>query len=99
MSDWRTPAIRGVGMLIESVRGFSVTYSQQIFPDFDGDPTLPEETSVIISGFGSGFSNVFEDQTDTAGTQIAVGDYLVTPWGDANLTPFVGFLDPAVPSA
>lgn len=86
-------------MLIESVRGFSVTYSEQIFPDFDGDPTLPEETSFIISGFGSGFSNVFEDQTDTAGTQIAVGDYLVTPWGDANLTPFVDFLDPAVPSA
>lgn len=53
---------------------------------------LPENTGFLIEEFGSGYGNVLEESMNTAGTDVTVGDFLLTPFGDENITPIVEFL-------
>jgi hypothetical protein len=52
---------------------------------------LPENTGFLIEEFGAGYGNVLEEQMNDAGTSTIVGDYLLTPFGDENITPIVDF--------
>jgi hypothetical protein len=58
-----------------------------------GEPgtLLPENTGFLVEEFGAGYGNVLEEQMNDAGTSATVGDYLLTPFGDENITPIVDF--------
>ena len=53
---------------------------------------LPENTGFLIEEFGAGYGNVLEESMNAAGTSDTVGDFLLTPFGDENITPIVDFL-------
>jgi hypothetical protein len=52
---------------------------------------LPENTGLLIKEFGVGYGNVLEDSMNDAGTSATFGDFLLTPFGDENITPIVDF--------
>jgi hypothetical protein len=53
---------------------------------------LPENTGFLVEEFGAGYGNVLEESMNAAGTSTTVGDFLLTPFGDENITPIVDFL-------
>jgi hypothetical protein len=53
---------------------------------------LPENTGFLIEEFGAGYGNVLEESMNDAGTSATIGDFLLTPFGDENITPIVDFL-------
>jgi hypothetical protein len=53
---------------------------------------LPENTGFLVEEFGAGYGNVLEESINAAGTSDTVGDFLLTPFGDENITPIVDFL-------
>jgi hypothetical protein len=53
---------------------------------------LPENTGFLIEEFGSGYGNVLEESMNAAGTSATVGDFILTPFGDENITRIVDFL-------
>jgi hypothetical protein len=55
---------------------------------------LPESTSFLIDEFGLGYGNVFEESMNSAGTSATVGDFILTPFGDENITPIVDLFLP-----
>jgi hypothetical protein len=71
---------------------FGNPYGEDI--DVAGVPgtLLPENTGFLVEEFGAGYGNVLEESMNTAGTDVTVGDFLLTPFGDENITPIVEFL-------
>jgi hypothetical protein len=55
---------------------------------------LPEPTGFLVDEFGLGYGNVFEESMNTAGTSATVGDFILTPFGDENITPILALLFP-----
>jgi hypothetical protein len=53
---------------------------------------LPENTGFLVEEFGAGYGNVLEESMNAAGTSDTVGDFILTPFGDENITPIVDFL-------
>jgi hypothetical protein len=53
---------------------------------------LPENTGFLVEEFGGGWGNVLEEAMNSTGTSDTVGDFLLTPFGDDNITPIVDFL-------
>jgi hypothetical protein len=53
---------------------------------------LPENTGFLVEEFGAGYGNVLEESFNAAGTSATVGDYILTPFGDENISPIVNFL-------
>jgi hypothetical protein len=109
--------ISSLGIPVDTFTG-SVEYSPVSSPlDLFGSPyvedinvagtpgtLLPENTGFLIEEFGAGYGNVLEESMNNAGTSATVGDFLLTPFGDENITPIVEFLlnytgsAPAVPA-
>ncbi len=56
--------------------------------DTTGTP-VPEGTGFLLDEFGFGFGNVFESSENVANTAYTVGDFLLTPYGDINISPIV----------
>jgi hypothetical protein len=48
--------------------------------------------AAAVEEFGSGYGNVLEESMNAAGTSDTVGDFLLAPFGDENITPIVDFL-------
>jgi hypothetical protein len=48
----------------------------------------------LISEFGLGYGNVFEESMTSAGTSATVGDFILTPFGNENITPIVDLFLP-----
>lgn len=70
-------------------------YSEEITTLGGTGTVLPDEpTSFLISEFGLGYGNVFEESMNTAGTSATVGDFILTPFGDENITPIVDLFLP-----
>jgi hypothetical protein len=71
---------------------FGSPYVENI--DVTGVPgtLLPENTGFLIEEFGGGYGNVLEEAMNAAGTSDTIGDYILTPFGDENITPIVDFL-------
>jgi len=70
-------------------------YSEEITTLGGTGTVLPDEpTSFLISEFGFGYGNVFEESMNTAGTSATVGDFVLTPFGDDNITPIVDLFLP-----
>jgi hypothetical protein len=70
-------------------------YSEEITTLGGTGTVLPDEpTSFLIDEFGFGYGNVFEESMNTAGTSATVGDFVLTPFGDDNITPIVDFFLP-----
>jgi hypothetical protein len=71
---------------------FGSPYVENI--DVTGVPgtLLPEYTGFLVEEFGGGYGNVLEEAMNTAGTSATVGDFILTPFGDENITPIVDFL-------
>jgi len=70
-------------------------YSEEITTLGGTGTVLPDEpTSFLISEFGLGYGNVFEESMNSAGTSATVGDYILTPFGDENITPIVDLFLP-----
>ena len=76
-------------------------YSEEITTLGGTGTVLPDEpTSFLIDEFGLGYGNVFEESMNTAGTSATVGDFVLTPFGDENITPIVDlFLPPGITDA
>ena len=55
---------------------------------------LPESTAFLVDEFGLGYGNVFEESMNSAGTSATVGDFVLTPFGDKNITPIVDLFLP-----
>ena len=55
---------------------------------------LPESTGFLIDEFGLGYGNVLEESMNSAGTSATVGDFILTPFGDENITPIVDLFLP-----
>ena len=73
--------------------GFGSGYSEEIFTSGGTGTVLPDEfTGFLIDEFGFGYGNVFEESMNTAGTSTTVGDFVLTPFGNENITPIVDFL-------
>jgi hypothetical protein len=71
-------------------------YSEEITTLGGTGTVLPDEpTSFLISEFGLGYGNVFEESMNTAGTSATVGDFVLTPFGDENITPIVDLFLPS----
>ena len=70
-------------------------YSEEITTLGGTGTVLPDEpTSFLVSEFGFGYGNVFEESMNTAGTSATVGDFVLTPFGDDNITPIVDLFLP-----
>ncbi len=70
-------------------------YSEEITTLGGTGTVLPDEpTSFLIDEFGFGYGNVFEESMNTAGTSATVGDFVLTPFGDENITPIVDLFLP-----
>ena len=70
-------------------------YSEEITTLGGTGTVLPDEpTSFLVSEFGFGYGNVFEESMNSAGTSATVGDYILTPFGDENITPIVDLFLP-----
>ena len=69
-------------------------YSEEITTLGSPGTLLPEPTSFLVDEFGFGYGNVFEESMNTAGTSATVGDYILTPFGDENITPIVDLFLP-----
>jgi hypothetical protein len=52
---------------------------------------VPENTGFLVTEFGSGYGNVLAESMNSAGTDLTVGDFILTPFGDENITPIVDF--------
>ncbi len=76
-------------------------YSEEIATLGGTGTVLPDEpTSFLISEFGFGYGNVFEESMNSAGTSATVGDFILTPFGSENITPIVDlFLPPGITDA
>jgi hypothetical protein len=73
--------------------GLSGGYSEEIFTSGGTGTVLPAEfTGFLIDEFGFGYGNVFEESMNTAGTSTTVGDFILTPFGNENITPIIDFL-------
>lgn len=70
--------------------GYGGSYSEEITTLGGTGTVLPDEpTTFIIDEFGFGYGNVFEGSVNTAGTATTVGDFVLTPYGADNITPFI----------
>jgi hypothetical protein len=70
-------------------------YSEEITTLGGTGTVLPDEpTGFLISEFGLGYGNVFEESMNSAGTSATVGDFVLTPFGDENITPIVDLFLP-----
>jgi hypothetical protein len=70
-------------------------YSEEITTLGGTGTVLPDEpTGFLISEFGLGYGNVFEESMNSAGTSATVGDFILTPFGDENITPIVDLFLP-----
>ncbi len=70
-------------------------YSEEITTLGGTGTVLPDEpTGFLIDDFGLGYGNVFEESMNTAGTSATVGDFILTPYGDENITPIVDLFLP-----
>jgi len=70
-------------------------YSEEITTLGGTGTVLPDEpTSFLISEFGLVYGNVFEESMNSAGTSATVGDFILTPFGDENITPIVDLFLP-----
>ena len=75
--------------------GFGGGYSEEITTLGGTGTVLPDEpTAFLIDQFGFGYGNVFEESMNSAGTSATVGDYILTPFGDENITPIVDLFLP-----
>ncbi|OYV24270.1 MAG: hypothetical protein B7W97_00235 [Mycobacterium sp. 20-66-4] len=52
---------------------------------------LPENTGFLVEEFGGGYGNVLQETINSTGTNT-VGDFLMTPFGNENITPIIDFL-------
>jgi hypothetical protein len=85
------------GILSQLAQDFGLPggYSEEITTLGGTGTVLPDEpTSFLISEFGFGYGNVFEESMNTAGTSATVGDFVLTPFGDDNITPIVDLFLP-----
>jgi hypothetical protein len=64
-------------------------YSEEILTSGSAGTVLPEPTAFLVSEFGFGYGNVFEESMNNAGTEATVGDFVLTPFGDDNISPIV----------
>lgn len=73
--------------------GFGGGYSEEIFTSGGTGTVLPAEfTGFLIDEFGFGYGNVFEESMNTGGTSSTIGDFVLTPFGNENITPIIDFL-------
>jgi hypothetical protein len=85
------------GILSQLAQDFGLPggYSEEITTLGGTGTVLPDEpTSFLIDEFGFGYGNVFEESMNTAGTSATVGDFVLTPFGDENITPIVDLFLP-----
>lgn len=69
--------------------GYGGGYSEEIVTPGSVGTVLPEHTGFLISEYGFGYGNVFEESINNAGTSATVGDFVLTPFGDVNISPIV----------
>lgn len=87
--------LSGIVSQLSQELGFSGGYSEEIITLGGTATVLPDEpTSFLIDEFGFGYGNVFEESMNGAGTSATVGDYILTPFGDENITPIVDLFLP-----
>lgn len=53
---------------------------------------VPEDTGFLVTEFGFGYGNVLEESMNAAGTSATIGDFVLTPFGDWNISPVVDLL-------
>lgn len=87
------------GILSELSRqlGFNGGYNEEIFTNGAAGTLLPGSTGFLISEFGFGYGNVFEDSYNgpiSTATSQTVGDFILTPYGDINVSPIADFFAP-----
>jgi len=71
---------------------FGSPYVEDISVEGVPGTVLPENTGFLVEEFGAGYGNVLEEQMDDAGTSTIIGDYLLSPFGDTNITSIVDYL-------
>jgi len=90
-----TTGLSGIVSQLSQELGFGGGYSEEITTLGGTGIVLPDEpTSFLISEFGLGYGNVFEESMNSAGTSATVGDFVLTPFGDENITPIVDLFLP-----
>jgi hypothetical protein len=73
--------------------GFGPGYSEEIFTNGGTGTVVPNEfTGFLVQQFGFGYGNVFEESMNSAGTSSTVGDFILTPYGNDNITPIIDAL-------
>lgn len=80
----------GLGAISGDLGGYSETIATVGSPG----TLVSEPTGFLVDEFGFGYGNVFEESMNTAGTSATVGDFLLTPFGDKNITPLVALFLP-----
>lgn len=58
----------------------------------DSSGPVPDGTGFLVDEFGFGYGNVFESSENAANTAYTVGDFVLTPYGDINISPIIEFL-------
>jgi hypothetical protein len=92
--------LSGIVSQLSQELGFGGGYAEEIGTLGSAGTLLPEPTEFLVSEFGFGYGNVFEESMNTAGTSLTVGDFVLTPFGDVNITPIVDlFLPPGITDA
>jgi hypothetical protein len=87
--------LAGILTEIDQLLGLPGGYTEEITTLGSGAGTvLPEQTAFLISEYGFGYGNVFEESMNAAGTSATIGDFLLTPFGDMNISPIVDLFAP-----
>lgn len=73
---------------------FGNPYVETIVTSGSPGTLLPETTGFLVTEFGSGYGNVLEEAMNSAGTSTTIGDFLLTPFGDDNITNIVDLFLP-----
>jgi hypothetical protein len=61
--------------------------------DTSGTSVVPDGQGFLLDEFGFGYGNVLETSENATNTAYNVGDFILTPYGDYNISPLVDFLD------
>lgn len=81
--------LAGILTELDQLLGLSGGYTEEITAPGSAGTVLPDSTGFLISEYGFGYGNVFEESVNAAGTSSTIGDFLLTPFGDLNISPLV----------
>ncbi|HEU0190933.1 MAG TPA: hypothetical protein VFR17_06635 [Mycobacterium sp.] len=76
---------------LSQMLGLGEGYTEEITTLGSAGTLLPDKTAFLIAEYGFGYGNVLQESINAAGTSSTAGDFLLTSYGDINISPMLDF--------